>query len=210
MRSAEGVQMLLSAGLTWFLHVMSAHAPSSSSAPAPPGAQCVQAGGASVCGHACLTFNETARCAQTPLGTCVVWNGRIHCWDPPLLLASLPNGSVPVSMCENNFTQLACGYRCQAAQEKVACASTPYGICEANRGRVTCWDPALSLIWNTQGQLPRPRCVASGDQVACGYACESSFNQVACAQTPQGSCQVVNGVPSCWDPPLPPLVLTTP
>jgi hypothetical protein len=92
----------------------------------------------------------------------------------------------------------------------VACARTPFGTCEADRGRVTCWDPPLPLIWSTQGQLPTPRCLASGDSVACGYRCESAYDQVACTQTPQGTCQVADGTVACWDPALPVMMSPAP
>ena len=177
--------------------------PAPQPAPSPPPTQCVTQGGKTACGYGCLTFNGTAACAATPLGRCEVWQGELVCWDPPLVLTSLPQTQWKRAQCEHNFTQQACGYHCKASGDDVACARTWFGVCEANLGKVTCWDPAEPLIWSAQGDLPLPRCLQSGDAVACGYTCDHSYGQPVCTATPRGRCEKNDGNVTCWDPPLP-------
>ncbi|HZI06618.1 MAG TPA: hypothetical protein VEZ71_21490 [Archangium sp.] len=46
-----------------------------------------------------------------------------------------------------------------------------------------------------------PTCRAIDGHVACGYQCKSDGRRVQCAQTPQGTCQVLDGQAVCFDPP---------
>lgn len=177
-------------------------APTPPPEPAPPEATCLTHAGVTACGYSCRALGGRVACAQTPLGVCDLWQGEIRCWDPPPVLAALPVSTWQSAGCEHNFTHHACGYHCRASNEVVRCAQTWLGICEDDRGTVTCWDPAPALIWQARGELPRPGCLASGDHVACGYRCESHYNAPACTQTPQGRCENADGRTTCWDPPI--------
>ncbi|WP_338864458.1 hypothetical protein [Myxococcus stipitatus] len=48
---------------------------------------------------------------------------------------------------------------------------------------------------------PSPQCLTSHGQTACGFKCRSSNLNLACAQTPYGTCEVLSGQVHCWDPP---------
>ena len=46
-----------------------------------------------------------------------------------------------------------------------------------------------------------PTCRSIDGHVACGYQCKSDGQRVRCAQTPQGTCKVIDGQAVCFDPP---------
>lgn len=56
-----------------------------------------------------------------------------------------------------------------------------------------------ALVLLTLSQTPE--CRTSGLQTACGFHCRAELDQVMCAQTPQGTCERVEGKLVCWDPP---------
>ena len=199
-RTAQG-QCLLSGGVATC--VDPAPPPPPPAAQEPPAPQCVTQGGTTACGYGCLTHNGKAACANTPLGRCEVWQGKLRCFDPPVMLMSLPQAQWKRVTCEHNDDVWVCGYNCKGTGERLACAQTWFGICENKVGRVTCWDPSEQLIWSTQGDLPAPRCLQSGDAVACGYTCDHNYGEPACTSTPRGRCENAHGKVTCWDPPIP-------
>jgi hypothetical protein len=96
----------------------------------------------------------------------------------------------------------ACGHHCVARFGLVRCARTSHGICWAEGGTVTCWDPPQHVAEGSGPLPPRPRCQRAGDRTACGYECLARGDEVACTQTPEGACVLLerHGV-VCWDPP---------
>jgi hypothetical protein len=101
--------------------------------------------------------------------------------------------------CKTASGLTACGYHCVAASGQVKCAQTPGGICTAQNGVVTCWDPPMHVLPLAQGI--RPECKTVSGVTACGFHCEARFGQVKCAQTPAGSCTANNSQVTCWDGP---------
>jgi len=103
--------------------------------------------------------------------------------------------------CLNSEGKTACGYHCLASFGEVRCAQRPDGMCIAGVGTVACWDgpPLLRAVF--LDRPPRPQCVASAGQVACGYQCVVNYDRVLCAQTPFGACKANEGRLVCWDPP---------
>lgn len=48
------------------------------------GARCLQTNSSFACGWDCKESYREVKCAQTPQGTCAVFEGRIVCFDPPI------------------------------------------------------------------------------------------------------------------------------
>lgn len=48
------------------------------------GSTCVSTESSYACGWSCQTLRGESRCAQTPRGKCVLKDGRITCFDPPV------------------------------------------------------------------------------------------------------------------------------
>jgi hypothetical protein len=108
---------------------------------------------------------------------------------------------IPPPQCVTSFGKTACGYGCRASDGQVRCAQTPQGVCSVGSGIVACWDPP-PLVKGVLGvRAPRPSCVTSFGQTACGYECVANYDQVQCAQTPFGACGANEGKVVCWDPP---------
>ena len=106
----------------------------------------------------------------------------------------------PEPQCLHSWGKTACGYGCKASDSQVRCAQTPQGICTVGSGIVACWDPP-PLVKTVLGRnAPRPSCVTSFGQTACGYHCVANYDQVQCAQTPFGACRANDGKVACWDP----------
>lgn len=95
---------------------------------------CITNYGRTVCGYDCKADYGEVKCAQTPNGACTSNYGQVYCWDPPMHVHQKAE-------CISNYGQIACGYHCIANYGEVKCAKTPDGICTANQGTVTCWDP---------------------------------------------------------------------
>jgi hypothetical protein len=125
---------------------------------------------------------------------------------PLLLLADarasdLRGEPTSATQCVHAFGKTACGYACKVSDSQVRCAQTPQGVCSVGSGIVACWDPPPLLRTVFGGQLPRPTCITSSGQTACGYQCVSNYDRVLCAQTPLGACKANEGRLVCWDPP---------
>lgn len=66
--------------------------------------------------------------------------------------------------------------------------------------------PLLSLMaaaWlvAAPSDATAPTCRSIDGHVACGYQCKSDGQRLRCAQTPQGSCQLIDGQAVCFDAP---------
>jgi hypothetical protein len=103
--------------------------------------------------------------------------------------------------CLTSEGKTACGHHCMSGFGQVRCAQTPEGLCSAGSGTVACWDPPPLLKAVYPIRVPRPQCLASAGQIACGYHCLSNYDRVLCAQTPFGACGANEGHLVCWDPP---------
>src|SRR6478609_7879793 len=111
-------------------------------------------------------------------------------------------GRNPAPSCVRLGDRLACGFHCVSNLNQVACAQTPEGLCAATPSQVVCWDPPpdVRLVMQSRDDLPQPSCITSINGAACGYDCERTGDQVACAATPMGACATRFGVLRCWDP----------
>jgi hypothetical protein len=107
---------------------------------------------------------------------------------------------VPDPTCLYSGSKMACGYGCKASDDQVRCAQTPQGVCNVGSGIVACWDPPPLVKAVLGRNAPRPGCVTSYGQTACGYNCIANYDQVQCAQTPFGACRANEGKVACWDP----------
>ncbi len=109
-----------------------------------PRPKCVKEYGEIDCGWACLARHGQQLCAQTPDGLCVLFDGEVRCWDPPVNLRAYYKGAaLPRAHCEEAYGQLACGFECLARYGELKCAGTPEGMCRADGGKVECWDPPM-------------------------------------------------------------------
>ena len=113
-------------------------------------------------------------------------------------------GGNPAPTCTRLNDQLVCGFHCTSNLNQAACAQTPEGLCAATPNQVVCWDPPpdVRMIMHSDraDELPQPSCITSVNGAACGYDCERTGDQVACAATPLGACATRFGVLRCWDP----------
>ncbi|MFO0598582.1 MAG: hypothetical protein U0228_24965 [Myxococcaceae bacterium] len=98
--------------------------------------ECLSQFGRTACGFHCVAQFGKVACAQTPAGACEAQFGKVTCWDPPVMFEGQPQAE-----CLSQFGTTVCGYHCVAQFGKVACAQTPQGMCQAEYGKVTCWDP---------------------------------------------------------------------
>lgn len=106
------------------------------------------------------------------------------------------------STCLTSEGKTACGYHCTASSGQVQCSQTPQGICVVGTGTVACWDPPPLLHGLFPVRFPRPQCIVSAGQIACGYQCIANYDRVECSQTPFGACKANEGRLVCWDPPI--------
>ena len=111
------------------------------------------------------------------------------------------DSGVPPPQCLHSYGKTACGYGCKASDRQVRCAQTPQGVCSVGSGILACWDPPPLVKAIFGRHAPRPSCVTSSGQTACGYHCVANYDQVQCAQTPFGACRANEGKVACWDPP---------
>jgi hypothetical protein len=113
-------------------------------------------------------------------------------------IAALASADPPE--CISRYGKATCGFECQEAHGRVACASTPLGTCYADDSQLLCWDPSPAVRAHFGDSLPRPECTAAYGTAACGYGCVAAFGQVKCAQTPLGACIAEYGKVECFDP----------
>jgi hypothetical protein len=164
------------------------------------GQKCVTVSSTRVCGYECAENGSSAQCTQTPFGVCAKNSAQVVCFDPPLWLSAVWGSAVPKPGCETDGKSIVCGYDCKRDGPRIACASTPAGICTRQYGTVTCFDPPPEVYGVFGKSVPPPACKAQDGQVACGYGCMAANNQIACAKTPFGACGEAGGAPSCFDP----------
>lgn len=171
---------------------------------ATTGPTCINNYGKSACGYHCVAAHGELGCARTAAGICGVTEREIVCWDPPDTVRAHYGDQVPRPQCLTRDGAIACGYRCEARDKEVRCATTPDGICTpASRG-IVCWDPPHTDYCADQNPLPRPQCITVDGRAACGYGCTARNGALGCATTPGGSCQVLREQIVCTDPEVPP------
>ena len=175
-----------------------------------PAASCHQSGSSRACGYDCRAEFGEVRCAQTPAGFCTRIEGQLLCWDPPLEVQLHPIAFGKAS-CRSKYKDIACGYVCASSENHLACAQTPFGVCTTRFDEVICWDPSPELIHHhlvnlaSPGDLRGASCVTTETAFDCGWDCKKSYQGVQCAKTPAGTCSMLDGRISCFDPPLPPI-----
>lgn len=179
------------------LGLMPAHAVQA----APPAVQCMQSSGVTACGFGCKASGGAVRCAQTKDGLCTIGSGQVVCWDPPTILHKVLHDRVPGPSCTTSNGQTACGYQCVANYDRVQCAQTPFGACQANEDVLGCADPPVRTLATYGDKTPQVTCLANYGKVACGYHCIANYGAVRCAESPEGSCHAEHETVSCWDPP---------
>ncbi|MEW5740657.1 MAG: hypothetical protein AB1938_17140 [Myxococcota bacterium] len=114
-----------------------------------------------------------------------------------VVLAQVP--VEPKPECRTSGMNVACGFDCRAELDEVKCAQTPQGFCQRLERQLVCWDPPEEVRLHAP-RLGRPACRAKFRDLACGYACVTSPNHLACAQTPWGVCATRFDRVECWDP----------
>ena len=97
-------------------------------------AECVASYGDIACGYNCVASYGVVKCSRTPQGACEASYGQVVCWDPSVRTKQKAE-------CISSYGSIACGYNCASGYGEVKCARTPNGICKADAGSVTCWDP---------------------------------------------------------------------
>lgn len=117
------------------------------------------------------------------------------------LIVASSAGDASAAECLTTSGKTACGFHCEASDGEVRCAQTPDGVCSVSSGVVACWDPPAILRRVFGERVPKPSCVTTDGQTACGYACETNNEHALCAQTPFGECRASDGKIVCWDPP---------
>lgn len=171
-----------------------------------PAVECRTSGLSVACGFHCRAELDEVKCAQTPQGLCTRLERQLVCWDPPDEVRFHGTQTLGRPQCKSKYRDVACGYSCLTSPNHLACAQTPFGVCATRFDRVVCWDPApVVLHHSTPDELRGATCLQTDTMFACGWSCLRSFQDVACAQTPQGKCRVVEGRLACFDPPLPPI-----
>jgi len=172
----------------------------------PTPSTCLTNYGKTACGYNCQAAHGDVQCARTSAGVCGFTDRELVCWDPPDSVRAHYGDKTPRPTCLPRSGQIACGYHCESRDGgEVQCAATPDGICVATSRGVTCFDPPVAAYCADDRPLPRPRCVTVDGNAACGYGCAARNGEVACAQTPGGTCTVMpNGI-VCNDPESPPM-----
>ncbi len=167
---------------------------------------CHVSGDEQACGFHCRAELGQVRCAQTPEGFCTRIEGQLTCWDPPDEVRWHPVEGGPIAHCQAKYREVACGYACLSAPSHLACAQTPFGVCSTRFDEVTCWDPSPGVLhFYSAAELKGASCLQSDRGFACGWSCKKSYQAVQCAQTPKGTCSVIDGRIACFDPPIPPV-----
>jgi hypothetical protein len=167
---------------------------------------CATLGSQIACGYKCISSTDRVQCAQTPEGLCAKTPSMLTCWDPPpdvRMLLAAHRDDVPQPSCLTAFGKVACGFYCARAGNQVACANSPMGACATRFGVVRCWDPAPEVRWvmASEGNWQAASCERTLDNVACGYHCIATTDQIRCAATPWGMCERHFDGLACWDPP---------
>lgn len=168
-----------------------------------PAAECRTSGMNVACGFHCRAELDEVKCAQTPQGLCTRLERQLVCWDPPEEVRLHFSGEA-APVCKTKYREVACGYACLTSPNRVACAQTPFGVCATRFDQVQCWDPSAAVLHHSSPQALRgAKCLQTDKTIACGYHCLRSYQDVACAQTPQGHCRIFEGRIVCFDPPVP-------
>ncbi len=110
-----------------------------------PKVECRNQGTDFACGYRCASGSEGVKCAATPFGVCKTESGRVTCFDPAPGAICAFGRSLPAPQCKNSEGSAVCGYSCASAYGRVACASTPKGICKVFDSEVRCFDPPSTL-----------------------------------------------------------------
>jgi len=172
----------------------------------PSTSTCITNSGKTACGYGCIAAHGEVGCAQTSAGVCGATDRDLICWDPPDSVRAHYGDKAPRPKCLTRSGVIACGYQCAARDSgDVRCASTPDGVCVATSVKVTCWDPPVGAYCLDDKPLPRPKCVTIDGNAACGYGCASRSDEIECAQTPGGKCEILPDQILCHDPESPPL-----
>ncbi len=166
-----------------------------------PTPECKTSEGQAACGYSCATYFGKVSCARTPVGVCRGRGDGVECFDPPASVFAVYGSETPKIECKTQGSDFACGYKCTASADGVKCANTPLGVCKAESGRVTCFDPSPGAICAYGRSLPAPQCRSNEGTAVCGYACASAYSRAACASTPKGICKVFDSQVHCFDPP---------
>ncbi|MDY7226867.1 hypothetical protein [Hyalangium rubrum] len=166
-----------------------------------PQPECTVSEGQVACGYSCASYFGKVNCARTPAGVCRGRGQTVECVDPPASVFAIYGRETPKVECKTQGMDFACGYKCAASSEGVKCAATPFGICKAEGGRVTCFDPSPGAVCAFGRNLPAPQCRSNDGTAACGYACATAYSRSACASTPKGVCKVFDSEVHCFDPP---------
>jgi hypothetical protein len=110
-------------------------------------------------------------------------------------------GDASATDCLTSSGKTACGFHCVSGEGQVRCSQTVEGVCTVSSDIVACWDPPAVLRRVFTDGVPRPNCVTTYGQTACGYSCETNSDRALCTQTPFGACAEAEGRIACWDPP---------
>src|SRR5437867_7528990 len=86
---------------------------------------CLTNYGKTACGYNCLAAHGDVACSKTPAGTCSDVSTKVACWDPPDWVRAHYGEKVPRPECRLRNGAYACGYRCHAHGDDVACAMSP-------------------------------------------------------------------------------------
>lgn len=169
-----------------------------------PRAECRTSNNVQACGFHCIAELDQVKCAQTPQGFCTRKERQVVCWDPPEELRLHAPEKVSSATCHAKYRDVTCGFACTSSPNHLACAQTPWGVCVTRFDDVACWDPSPAVVHHLpQAELAGAKCVQTNEMFACGYDCKTSWQSAACAQTPRGKCNIVEGKILCFDPPLP-------
>lgn len=174
--------------------------------PAPPPPECRISNGVEICGYHCLVHPRGGACSRTPEGMCQVLDGEVYCFDPPEEVRLHLTSPAPVPICKSKYGTRTCGYSCESSPTKLGCTQSPWGRCKASFDELTCWDPPPETVHAFAPNLSGSTCVSTQRMTACGWNCKTSYQEAACAQTPNGRCSVYQGKVQCIDAPVAPIM----
>ncbi|MBE2249546.1 MAG: hypothetical protein IAE78_08345 [Myxococcus sp.] len=171
---------------------------------APPAPSCVTDGSAIACGYNCKVSQGRVGCAQTPAGACLAGpDNQVVCADPPPEVYGVFGTKTPPVGCKQNARSVVCGYGCVDAGGALACTRTPFGVCDLREEKPVCFDPDKFVICAGGAQTKKPTCTQHAGRLECGYRCATVGSAIACARTPQGTCDDHDAEkPVCFDPPV--------
>jgi len=108
----------------------------------------------------------------------------------------------PPMACKENVQAIACGYGCVVSGGVLRGTKTPFGVCDTREGEPVCFDPDKYVICAGGTQTQKPTWTQHAGKLACGYRCATVGSAIACAKTPQGTCDDQgSSEPVCFDPP---------